>query len=292
MPLFSYVNGQYVHHRDASVHIEDRGFQFADGVYEVIACINGTLADAGGHLDRMERSLAELKISVPCSRKVLLLIINNLVRKNRLTSAVIYIQVSRGVAKRDFKFPMPTPKPSLVITARAFNFATNPYMAKGAKAVIVPDQRWARRDIKTTGLLAQALAKQAAAEQGAQEALMIDEEGYITEGSSSNSWILKGKTLYTRHADHDILKGVTRMAVYHVAKKMGLTIKEKKYTPKEALAADEVFNTSATALVMPIVMINSKTVGSGKPGPITQEIYEEYKNYVFGKYGSPLSWKY
>ncbi len=292
MPAFAYVNGRYVHHRDAAVHIEDRGFQFADSVYEVIACINGTLADAPGHLDRMERSLGELAMGMPCSRKALLLIIRNLLRKNRLSSAAVYIQVTRGSAKRDFKFPSADTPQTLVITTRPFNFAQNPYIEKGAKAITVPDLRWARRDIKTTGLLPQALAKQAAAEKGAQEALMIDEDGYITEGSSSNSWILKDKTLYTRNADHMILKGVTRMAVNHVAQKMGLTITERKFKPEEALEADEAFNTSATAMIMPIVEIDGKKLGTGKPGPVTQKIFEEYKNYVFGKYGSPLTWKY
>ncbi len=292
MPLFSYVNGRYLHHSEARVHIEDRGFQFADSVYEVIACINGQLADAKGHFDRLERSLAELKINMPFPRGVFLTIIKSLLRKNRLTNAAIYIQISRGVAKRDFKFPTPDTPPSVVIITRHFSFETGPYIEKGARAITVPDLRWARRDIKTTGLLPQSLAKQQAAEQGAQEALMLDEEGYITEGSSSNSWILKGNTLITRKADHKILKGITRMAVGHVAREMGLTIREERFKPKDILAADEAFNTSATSLVMPIVMLDGKQVGSGKPGPVALKIYEEYKNYISGKYGAPLEWKY
>jgi D-alanine transaminase len=292
MPRFAYVNGEYLSHSEAGIHIEDRGFQFADSVYEVIACINGTLADERGHMDRLERSLAELGMPMPHKREVFGIIIRNLLRKNRVNSANVYIQVSRGVAKRDFKFPTASTPQSVVITTHSNDFTVNPYIDKGAKAITVPDIRWARRDIKTTGLLAQSLAKQAAAEKGAQEALMIDENGYITEGSSSNCWMVKGKVLYTRKANHNILKGITRTAIWHVAEKNGLKIKEKTFKPSDLYKADEVFNTSATAVVMPFVNIDGKKIGSGKTGPIARMVYEEYLSYVKGKYGKQLKWKY
>ena len=289
MPRHAFVNGQYLPHHDAAVHIEDRGFQFADGVYEVISCIHGTLADERGHLDRLERSLKELQIAMPVTRKTLQFIMRELLRRNRLKNAAVYIQVTRGAAKRDFKFPKDA-APTLVLTTWPFNF-DNGNIGKGVKAITVEDQRWARRDIKTVGLLPQSLAKQKAAVKGAFEAWMLDGKGFVTEGSSSNAFIVKGKTLRTRPATNDILKGVTRTAIAHICAEHGLKFVEKPFKPRDALKADEAFNTSATSLVTPIVSLDGKPIGNGKPGPITTALYEHYRAYVEDLKRKQYPWK-
>lgn len=289
MPRYAFVNGQYVRHHNAAIHIEDRGFQFADGVYEVISCIHGVLADERGHLDRLGRSLRELQIDMPVSPATLRFIMRELLRRNRLKNAAVYIQVTRGAAKRDFKFPKDA-MPTLVLTTWPFNFE-NGHIDKGVKAVTVPDQRWARRDIKTVGLLPQSLAKQKAAHKGAFEAWMIDEKGFVTEGSSSNAFIVKGKTLQTRPANNEILKGVTRTAIEHICKEHGMTFSEKPFKPADALKADEAFNTSATALVVPVVKLDGKNIGNGKSGPVTKALYEYYRAYVNNLKGKQYKWK-
>lgn len=289
MPRYSYVNGSYVPHANACVHIEDRGYQFADGVYEVIGLINGKYADERGHFDRLERSLNELQIAMPAKRQALRFIMRELIKKNRLKSGAIYIQVTRGVSKRDFKFPKAEIKPSLVMICWPFNFDGNPYIKSGVKAITVPDQRWERRDIKTVALLPQALAKQKAAVKGAYEAIMI-KDGYVTEGSSSNFWILKGKTLKTHPATHDILKGITRTAIEKIAKDEGLTIKEERFKPEEIFKAEEAFFSSATSLIVSAVNVDGKNIGNGKPGPIVQKIYEQYRAYANGDYSDQIEW--
>ena len=292
MPRFAYVNGSYLPHDDAGVHIEDRGFQFADGVYEVIACINGTLADERGHLDRLERSLSELSIDMPVSRNSLSFIIREIIRRNRLKNANIYIQVTRGVAKRDFPFPMNYVPSSLVLTARAFQFDNNAKVKKGASAITVPDLRWKRRDIKTTGLLAQVLAKQEATEAGAYEAWMVDDNGYVTEGSSSNAWIVtKDGKLVTRHATMAILRGVTRTAIEKICADLQMKIEERAFTVQEAYDSQEAFNTSAVALIVPIVQLDGHIIGTGKPGAVAQKIYEEYRLYANGLRGEMVTWR-
>jgi len=289
MPKISYVNGSYVAHGSASVHIEDRGYQFADGVYEVIACIKGVLADERGHMDRLERSLGELQISMPVKRNVMGVIMRELLRRNNLKNAALYIQVTRGTAKRDFKFPKNV-APNLVMICWPFKFDTNPVVLKGGSAITVPDQRWARRDIKTIALLPQTLAKQKAAEAGAYEAWMVGGDGLITEGSSSNAWILKGNILKTHKADRDILKGITRTAVEKIAALEGLVIEERAFTPEESYKADEAFCTSATGLIVPIVSIDNHKIGDGRPGPVSQKIYKAYRDYVKGLHGEHLPW--
>ncbi len=292
MPRFAYVNGSYLPHDDASVHIEDRGFQFADSVYEVIACINGSLADERGHLDRLERSLSELSIDMPVSRNSLGFIIREIIRRNRLKNANIYIQVTRGVAKRDFPFPTNYVPSSLVLTARPFQFENNAKVQKGATAITVPDIRWKRRDIKTTGLLAQVLAKQEATEAGAYEAWMVDDNGYVTEGSSSNAWIVtKDGKLVTRHATMAILRGVTRSAIEKICADLQMKIEERPFTVQEAYDAQEAFNSSAVALIVPIIMLDGHVIGTGKPGPVAQKIYEEYRHYADGRRGEMITWK-
>lgn len=290
MPRFSYVNGAFVPHDEACVHIEDRGYQFADGIYEVIGIINGVFADERGHLDRLERSLSELQISMPVRRETLRFLMRELLRKNRLRNASLYIQITRGVSKRDFKFPSSSVVPSLVMICRPFKFDVNPALQDGIQAITVPDQRWERRDIKTVALLPQALAKQKAIEAGAYEALMVDGNGFITEGSSSNFWILKGKTLKTRASNYNILKGVTRTAIAKIAKEYGLEIIEDSITPEEAYQADEAFCTSATSLIVPVVSIDDHPIGSGKPGAIVQKIYTAYREYAKDGYDAQNAW--
>lgn len=292
MPRYAYVNGSYVAHDEAHVHIEDRGFQFADSVYEVVACINGKLADETGHLDRLERSLSELAIDMPVHRNTLKFIIREMLRKNRLKNANVYIQVTRGVAKRDFPFPVNYVSPSLILTARSFQFDRNVKVTKGATAITVPDIRWKRRDIKTTGLLAQVLAKQEALEAGAYEAWLVDDEGYITEGSSSNAWIVtKDGTLVTRPASLSILRGVTRTAIEKLCAGLQIKLEERAFTVQEAYDAQEAFNTGAVALIVPILQIDGHVIGTGEPGPVARKLYDEYRQYADGRRGEQVTWK-
>ncbi len=291
MPRSSYVNGAYIPHKDASVHIEDRGYQLADGVYEVIACIHGHLADERGHLDRLQRSLSELDMNMPVQRNSLQFIMRELLRRNRLSNANIYIQVTRGEAKRDFPYPANSMGPSLVITTWPFQFDNQSKMEEGVKVVTVPDQRWKRPDIKTIALLPQVLAKQKAVEQGAYEAWMVDNEDFVTEGASSNAWIVtRAGTLVTRKATTDILRGVTRTAIDKIRKDLQIEMEERSFTPAESYEAVEAFSTSAVALVTPIIDIDGHKIGSGKPGEVTMRLYDEYISYVNGLRGEQLGW--
>ncbi len=289
MPRIAYVNGRYVPHMSANIHIEDRGFQFADGVYEVVALMDGKLPDEVGHLDRLERSLAELEIPMPMTRRSLKIAMRELVRRNRvIRNGALYIQVSRGVAARDFKFPAVDTRPTLVMTLRNMTFDIAARKA-GAKPVItVPDIRWKRRDIKSTALLAQVLSKQAGVKKGAAESWMVDDDGFITEGSSSNAWIVDKKNrLITRPtANNAILKGVTRSALQALCKREGIELVERAFTPAEAYKAKEAFTSSATALIMPVSSIDGHKIGDGKIGPITDKLYDlyiEYANHPGGK---------
>lgn len=290
MPRYAYVNGNFARHNEASVHIEDRGFQFADGVYEVVALIEGVMADERGHLDRLERSLRELSIAMPVPRQTLSILMRELVRKNRVRNANIYIQITRGATKRDFKFPGSDILSSLVITTWPFKFDGNAAVEKGAKAISTPDIRWKRPDIKSVALLPQVLAKQAAVEKGAYEAWMVDSEGYVTEGSSSNAWIVKNGKIITRDATKSILRGVTRTALLQICYELQMTIEERAFTLKEVFEADEAFNTSAVALVVPIIELDGHKIGTGNPGPVARRLYEEYQAYVRGERGNPLAW--
>ncbi len=291
MPRFAYVNGRFSRHSTANIHIEDRGFQFADGVYEVVALINGHWADERGHLDRLERSLRELAIDMPVPRETLRMLMRELARKNRLRSGNIYIQISRGRARRDFKFPGADTRPTLVMTAYPFKFDNNDNVNKGARAISTPDIRWKRPDIKSTALLPQVLAKQAAAEKGAYEAWMVDAHGYVTEGSSSNAWIVKGGKIITRPADNSILRGVTRTAIAKICAELQITFEERAFTLSEAYEADEAFNTGAVALIVPIIELDGHKIGNGQPGPVAKRIYDEYRLYANGERGEQEEWK-
>ncbi|HVZ14466.1 MAG TPA: D-amino-acid transaminase [Bauldia sp.] len=266
----AYVNGRYLPHDHAAVHVEDRGYQFADAVYEVCEIYDGRLLDERRHMQRLERSLAELRIPMPLAVPALGVIMREVARRNRVTEGLVYIQVSRGVAPRDHPFPTMAVRPALVVTARSIGFdARDTRARKGVAVVTAPDIRWGRVDIKTVGLLPNVLAKQGAREQGAYEAWLVDRDGNVTEGASTNAWIVNAKgVLVTRHADAAILRGVTRMVLLDVATRRKVSFEERPFSVSEALSAREAFLTSATNGVMPIVKIDGKKVGAGKPGPV------------------------
>lgn len=278
MSRIAYVNGAYVPHSEAAVHVEDRGYQFADGVYEVCEVRHGVIVDLTRHLDRLGRSLAELRIDWPMSRAALVHVIRQVLRRNRVKNGLFYLQVTRGVARRDHVFPAPSTRPSIVITAKN----TNPAViaaknANGIKAITVADNRWDRVDIKTVGLLPNALARQAAKEQGAQEAIFVDADGRVKEGAATNVWIVdKDGTLITRPADHGILRGITRTTLMDVAAKLGLDVREDYFSVDDMLAAREVFITAATSICFPVVEIDGKTIANGHPGSVSQKIREAF----------------
>lgn len=279
MSRVAYVNGRYVPHRAARVHVEDRGYQFADAVYEVIAVADGRFLDEDPHLDRLDRSLRELRIGWPIARAALKQVLRETVRRNRVRNGLVYFQVSRGVARRDYGFPKDA-RPSLVVTARSAA-PPSPDPGPGVAVITVPDIRWKRVDIKTTGLLGGALGKQKAREQGAYEAWQVDDDGRVTEGTSSNAWIVTAKDeLVTRPIGHEILAGITRQTVKKVAADLQLAVVERPFTVAEAQAAREAFMTSATSYVTPIVSIDGKTVGDGKPGDIARRLRAEYLRAV------------
>ena len=277
MPRIAYVNGRYVPHREAAVHIEDRGYQFADGVYEVCEVARGFIIDMTRHLDRLDRSLGELSISWPVARRALTFIIREVIRRNRVADGLVYLQVTRGVASRDFAFPT-NAAPSLVVIAKkvAPDFQAKRAEA-GIKVVTVPENRWDRVDIKSTGLLPNVLAKQKAKEAGAQEAWFIDEEGNVKEGGSSNAWIVtRDGVLVTRPANHGILRGITRTSLFDVAEKLGFTVEERKFSVAEAKAAREVFISSATTIAMPVVEIDGAAIANGHPGSVTLSLRQAF----------------
>ncbi|MBW7912091.1 MAG: D-amino-acid transaminase [Alphaproteobacteria bacterium] len=292
MPRIAYVNGRYIPHQSAQIHIEDRGFQFADGIYEVIALMDGELRDEVGHLDRLERSLGEIGIAMPMPRRVLQIAMREMVRRNRIKNGALYIQVSRGIAARDFKFPSPAVRPTLVMTLRHMTFDIPARKAAAKPVITVPDIRWKRRDIKSTALLGQVLAKQIAVNEGAAEAWMVDDDGFITEGASSNAWIIDAKgRLITRPAAHNaILKGVTRSALQALCKQEGIELVERAFTPKEAYKAREAFTSSATALIMPVSSIDGHKIGNGKIGPVTDKLYDLYMEYAMNPSRKEQKW--
>ncbi|PHY22653.1 D-amino-acid transaminase [Caulobacter sp. BP25] len=278
MSRFAYVNGQFVRHGQAAVHIEDRGYQLADGVYEVWAVFDGKLVDAEGHFARLWRSLDELRIAHPMSEAALTLVLREAVRRNKVREGLVYLQVTRGVARRDHAFPSPAVAPSVVITAKSIDrAATNAKAEKGASVISVPENRWARCDIKSIGLLPNALAKQSARERGSIEAWFVDEMGLVTEGASSNAWIVDAEgVLRTRDINANILRGVTRSTLLEVIREVGLPISEKPFTIAEAQAAKEAFITGAGSLVTPIVQVDGVKLGDGTPGPVAIRLRRAY----------------
>lgn len=278
MPRIAYVNGRYVRHADAAVHIEDRGYQFADGVYEVCEIARGYIVDMKRHLDRLDRSLGELAIAQPMSRPALQTVMREVIRLNRVVNGMVYLQVTRGVAPRDHAFPMPAVKPALVITAKRGDPAAAARRAEaGLKVITVPENRWDRVDIKTVGLLPNVLARQKARAAGAYEALFIDPDGTVKEGAATNAWIVsKDGCLVTRPADRGILRGITRATVMDVAAKMGLKVEERAFSVQEAKEAREAFLTAATMVVMPVVEIDGVPVANGHPGSVALSLRQSF----------------
>ena len=274
MSRIAYVNGRYVPHREALVHIEDRGYQFADAVYEVCEIWRGKIVDETRHLTRLERSLGELLISMPMDRQALKVVMREVVRRNRIYDGIVYMQVSRGVSRRDHIFPPPGTPPALVITARSLSREKGNQLAEqGVGVITVPENRWERVDIKSVSLLPNALARQKAKEAGAREAWFVDRDGYVTEGAATTAWIVsRDGVLITRPNGRDILPGVTRLTLSDLARREGLTIEERKFTVEEAQAAREAFMTAASTLVMPIVTIDGKPVANGHPGTIALKL--------------------
>jgi len=278
MSRVAYVNGQYVPHGQATVHVEDRGFQFADGVYEVWSVFEGRMADFDGHMTRLHRSLDELRIPIPMTREALERVLKETVRRNRVREGLVYIQVTRGTARRDHPFPPEGTPPSVIVTARSLPLSKgNAAAAKGVAVITTPDIRWGRCDIKTVGLLPNVLAKQAAKERGAAEAWMVDEMGLVTEGSSTNAWIVDetGK-LRTRDTQANILHGITRAAVLALAADEGIEVEERAFSVDEVKRAKEAFYTSASGFVMPAVSIDGAKIGDGKPGPVATKLRALY----------------
>lgn len=286
MSRVAYVNGRYVPHAQAVVHVEDRGYQFADGVYEVLYVHNGRLIDRDLHLDRLDRSLRELRIAPPLGRAALLAVLAEVIHRNRRRSGLIYMQVTRGVARRDFTFPPPGTRPSLVVTMRRAVAFPDSLDGWTAHAIVLPDQRWARRDIKSVGLLANVLARQAAREAGALEAIMHDAAGIVTEGASTSVWIVDADgTLRTRPLSHAILPGCTRAALIMEMADAGIALEERAVSLAELRAAREIFLTAATTFVKPVLMLDGVPVGQGVPGPVAQKLFCIFIRHVRSQAG-------
>ena len=277
MSRIAYVNGRYVPHSSAMIHVEDRGYMFADGVYEVCLVRDGEIVDLDLHLDRLWRSLGELRIAPPMTRKAITFVMGEIVRRNRVNFGPLYLQITRGVAHRDHAFPVGV-RPSLVMLAWPGDPERGPKLAeKGVKVITQPDIRWQRRDIKSVSLLPNILAKQAAREAGAFEAWLVDEDGFVTEGTSTNAWIvMTDGTIVTRNLSQAILSGVTRLTALDIARQRGLKLVERPFTVEEALQAREAFQTSTTLLVIPVVEIDGHKIGNGKPGPTALKLRAGY----------------
>ncbi|MEP4034798.1 D-amino-acid transaminase [Roseibium polysiphoniae] len=276
MSRIAYVNGQYVPHKDAAVHVEDRGYQFADGVYEVCEVWRNTIVDMPRHIDRLDRSLRELSIGWPMARAALEFVLREVVRRNRVHDGIVYIQVTRGVSRRDHFFPGEDVVPSVVVTARATSPRAGEAAAeKGISVITYPENRWPRVDIKTVALLPNVLAKQAAKEQGSKEAWYFDCKNNVTEGGSTNAWIVtKDGTLVTRPAESGILRGITRAVVLDLVEREGISFEERPFSVEEAKEAREAFVTAASTLVMPVVKIDDTILGNGHPGSVATRLRE------------------
>jgi D-alanine transaminase len=277
----AYVNGRYVPHREAYVHVEDRGYQFADAVYEVIAVSRGRLIDEEPHLDRLARSLAELRLRWPMSREALRLVLRQMIRRNRLNGlGSIYLQVTRGVAPRNHLFPFGA-KPVLVMTAKALPPFEPEAARRGVRVITLADMRWRRPDIKSVCLLPNVLAKQQAFEAGAYEAWLVDDQGMVTEGTASNAWIVTASgELVTRSADRSILSGITRGVVLRFAQEHRLRLVERAFSVEEAKRAVEAFLTSTTSWIKPVVEIDRVVIGAGVVGPLTDRLRSLYVTHI------------
>lgn len=281
MSRIAYVNGSYIRHAEAAVHIEDRGYQFADGVYEVCGIRAGRFMDERLHLERLKRSLAELRIAEPMSIPALQFVMREVVRRNRVQDGLVYLQVTRGVAPRDHPFPSVPVRPSVVVTAKRLNAARIAASVENGVAVVtMPDIRWARRDIKSVALLPNILAKQAAREAGAYEAWLVDSEGFVTEGASTNAWIVDREgRLVTRPATADILNGVTRLVLLAAARAEGIEVVERAFTPEEARQAREAFISASSAILIPVTRIDGEAIGNAAPGTLSLRLREAYMKH-------------
>ena len=282
MPRLAYVNGRYVPHARAVVHVEDRGYQFADGVYEVVPIRRGRLIDEDPHLDRLDYSLRALRIAWPMSRAALKLVLRELIRRNGVADGIVYVQATRGVAPRDHKFPA-HPRTALVVTTKRLKPLSASLLATGAAVITIPDDRWRRCDIKSVSLLPNVLGKQQAVEAGAYEAWQVDAEGYVTEGTSTNAWIVTADgRLVTRDAGPAILNGITRRSLLKLLRAEGLAFEERRFSVAEAMAAREAFLTSSSSVVLPVTRIDGAAIGDGRPGPLTARLRARYLADVAG----------
>jgi D-alanine transaminase len=278
----AYVNGRYVRGDQAMIHIEDRGYQFSDGVYEVCEVRGGRIIEELRHIARLARSLDELRIAMPMPTSALAVVMRECLLRNRVRDGILYLQVTRGVARRDHAFPPLGTKPSLIVSARNLDFSANERAAaEGVAVITLPDNRWERVDIKSVSLLPNVLAKQAAREQGANEAWFVDRNGQITEGASTNAWIVskEGKVI-TRPAEKGILRGVTRSVLMEVIAAQGLELEERAFTIEEAYAAREAFLTSASQVVLPVVRIDNRPIGNGAPGLIAAALRTDFHKFA------------
>jgi D-alanine transaminase len=276
----AYVDGRYIRHDLACVHVEDRGLQFADSIYEVFGVFGGHIYDEEEHLDRLARSLREISLEMPMGRGPLKFVLRELARRNRITDGLIYLQVTRGAFRRDHAIPTARRRPTVILTARLTDAAGFEQRRQAGIAVITHgDERWARCDIKSTGLLPNVLAKTAARSAGAWEAWLIDREGRVTEGSSTTAWIVdRDGRLVTRDLDNAVLPGVTRRVLAEVAASAQIPIVERRFTREEALGGREAFITAATIGALPVITIDGKQVGDGKPGPVARRLQELYRH--------------
>lgn len=270
-----YVNGDYLPEDQAKVSVFDRGFLFADGVYEVTSVLGGKLIDFAGHAKRLQRSLDELQMANPVTEEELLEIHRELVRANGIEEGLVYLQITRGAADRDFAYPKEATPTIVLFTQAKPGLADSPLAKTGMKVISIEDQRWGRRDIKTVQLLYPSMGKMMAKAAGADDAWMV-EDGHVTEGTSNNAYIVKGNTIVTRHLGHEILHGITRAAVLRFAREAQMVVEERPFTVDEAKAADEAFITSASAFVMPVVEMDGQAIGTGAPGKVTARLREIY----------------
>ena len=285
MSRIAYVNGRYVPQHEAAVNVEDRGYQFADGVYEVIAAERGRLIDLDRHFERLDRSLCELRIAPPCDHSALAVVLREVLRRNRIADGIVYLQVTRGVARRNHAFPARA-RTAMVVTAARKRAPSPAAVERGVRVITLPDIRWKRPDIKTVSLLPNVLAKQQAVEAGAEEAWFVDDAGRVTEGSSTNAWIVSGPgEVVTRPLGSDILAGVTRRTVIDVARDNNIRVVERSFTVEEVRQAREAFLTSTTSYVMPVVAIDGEKVGDGRPGPVTRLLLDAYRRRIIGGAG-------
>jgi len=283
MSRVAYVNGSYLPHAEASIHVEDRSVQFSDGVYEVIAIIDERPVDLPGHMARLRRSLSELRIAQPMPPRSLAVVLREVVRRNKVRDGIVYLQINRGVWHRDHPFPPDTVAPSVVVTARSGFGPKETVVSNGVRVITVPDQRWARRDIKSVSLLPNVLAKQAAREAGVYEAWQVDADGLVTEGSSTNAWIVtQDGTLVTRPLSPAILAGITRDTLIALARADGLSVEERPFTVEEAKTAREAFISSTTSLALAVVEIDGAVVANGAPGSITTHLRDLYLRHMRG----------